>query len=152
VPETVSKPYPYILLITPPWVDEDARKRSIHAACVASPSTRTVIDGVSDRQNARTSQYAAACHRVAAQIRPQERILLLDLYERIQECPPQERMALLNDGLHLSARGQAFVFECIRELIAEKAPQLTPSSLGPYAIPWRNINPVRPREQLAIYE
>ncbi|KAF6001143.1 hypothetical protein F1559_003580 [Cyanidiococcus yangmingshanensis] len=157
--ETTPKRYPYILLMTPPWVDESARMRAASTGRAAptptsqdTGSTTTNIRLEPDRQNVRTSKYAQACHRVAAQIRPRERVLLLDLHERIQGLPPNERSTLYNDGLHLSARGQEFVFQAIRQLLAEEAPALTPSSLGQYAIPWRDINPSRPREQLAIYE
>lgn len=157
--EIESVRYPRVLLMTPPWVDEEARRRHIQSSLAAeraAPDAHQPSDSgqrtESDRMCARTRQYAAACRRVAAQIRPRDRVLLLDLFTQIEQLPPAERSGLFIDGLHLSDRGQRFVYDAILELIAREAPELSPSSLGQFAIPWCDINPVRPQEQLAVYD
>ncbi|GLE04882.1 hypothetical protein PINS_up013863 [Pythium insidiosum] len=102
-----TAPQAKILLITPPPVDDEARRRM----------SKT---GKLDRSNAAAGEYAKACKEVAAA----EKIEALDLYTYFNAFPTAERNACLIDGLHLSKKGNALMEQQLCDKIKASYPDL----------------------------
>lgn len=90
-------PKTFILLITPPPIDEDERLRRPYAE---NPS------GLPERTNEAAGAFARACVETAGECG----IPVLDLWTRMQQHPDW-RKAYLRDGLHLTPDGNKVVFE-----------------------------------------
>ncbi|XVF25687.1 hypothetical protein REPUB_Repub13aG0235200 [Reevesia pubescens] len=90
-------PKTLILLITPPPVDEDERRRHPYAE---NPS------GLPERTNEAAGAFAKACVETAGECG----IPVVDLWTRMQQYPDW-RKAYLRDGLHLTQDGNKVVFE-----------------------------------------
>ncbi|MCO5550685.1 hypothetical protein L7F22_004175 [Adiantum nelumboides] len=98
-----------IVLITPPPVCEQTLQEAAWKLFGANPE-----DAVS-RTNEAAGHYAKACAEVAKQAG----VLAVDLWTCMQEKPGWETR-YLSDGLHLTAEGNAVVFEKLLELLNEK--------------------------------
>eukprot|EP00892_Ulva_mutabilis_P003997 jgi/Ulvmu1/196/UM001_0200.1 len=106
-----------IVIIAPPPVDEAARvayNKDMHGENAKDTA---------ERSNANTGLYAAACVEVGQA----EGVAVVDLWTRLQEQPQWQ--ALLSDGLHLSAAGNAAVFEQLRQCIDSTLPHAAPDVL-----------------------
>ncbi|TMW59869.1 hypothetical protein Poli38472_004938 [Pythium oligandrum] len=99
-------PQAHILLITPPAVDDEVRRK--------------VSGGKLDRSNAAAGEYARACVEVAIE----SGVESLDVYSIFNALPTAERNALLVDGLHLSKKGNHVVEEHLAAVIKSKFPAL----------------------------
>ncbi|XP_057764358.1 GDSL esterase/lipase At5g45920-like [Salvia miltiorrhiza] len=95
-----------IILITPPPIDEDARLLNPYAN---NPS------GLPERTNEVAGRYAKHCLDVAAECG----LPAIPLYDKMQQRPDWKK-ALLSDGLHLTQKGNKFVFEEVINLLAEE--------------------------------
>lgn len=92
-----------IVFITPPPIDEDARREYARATY----GDKAVE--AAERTNEVTQQYAAACVEVGASLR----LPVVDLWTRVQEEASWQ--SLLSDGLHLAEGGNQLLFN---ELLA----------------------------------
>ncbi|KAG2502626.1 hypothetical protein JM18_009519 [Phytophthora kernoviae] len=118
-----SAPRADILLITPPHVDDAARRKR-------SKSERL------DRSNSLAGDYARACVEVAKDVD----VPVLDLHSWFNAMPPRERSLSLEDGLHLSAWGNRLMERLLRAKIAESFPELM-ARLHVQDIPdWRQLS------------
>ncbi|KAE9306175.1 hypothetical protein PF008_g21536 [Phytophthora fragariae] len=101
-----------ILLVTPPHVDDEARRK--HAE--EDPGK---FKGIADRSHARSGMYARACVETANKIG----IPVLDLFTFFSSQPQSERNSLLWDGLHFTPEGH----EIVSELILSKMKRVFPA-------------------------
>ncbi|XP_051124990.1 GDSL esterase/lipase At5g45920 [Andrographis paniculata] len=102
-----------VVLITPPPIDETTRLLHPYAD---NPS------GLPERTNEAAGIYAKQCLAVAAECG----VAAINLWEKMQESPGWEK-AFLSDGLHLTAKGNEFVFEKVVEQLREE--QVSPQTL-----------------------
>ncbi|KAL1560308.1 GDSL esterase/lipase-like protein [Salvia divinorum] len=94
-----------IILITPPPVDDNAR---LLYPFVEKPSGRP------ERTNEAAGQYAKQCLDVAAECG----LPAIPLCEKMQQLPDWK--PLLSDGLHLSQKGNKFVFDEVINILAKE--------------------------------
>ncbi|XP_047967959.1 GDSL esterase/lipase At5g45920 [Salvia hispanica] len=94
-----------IILITPPPVDDNAR--------LMYPFVEKPL-GLPERTNEAACQYAKQCLDVAAECG----LPAIPLCEKMQQLPDWK--SLLSDGLHLSQKGNKFVFEEVISLLAKE--------------------------------
>ncbi|KAJ0408136.1 hypothetical protein P43SY_002106 [Pythium insidiosum] len=105
-----------ILLITPPVVDDDTRRRlQLEWAAPTEPL---------NRRNDVAQQYAAACVAVARDMAATGWVSVLDVHTVMTERYPEvtERATLLSDGLHFSREGNRLVFELVLERVQALLP------------------------------
>ncbi|XP_058100710.1 GDSL esterase/lipase At5g45920 [Magnolia sinica] len=93
----------FILLITPPPIDEEGRLQHPYGE---SP------DGLPERTNEAAGAYAKACISVANE----SSLPVVDIWSKMQQFPGWEK-ACLSDGLHLTASGNRIVFEEVVEAL-----------------------------------
>ncbi|GMF48825.1 unnamed protein product [Phytophthora fragariaefolia] len=91
-----------ILLVTPPHVDDEARRK--HA-----DEDTSKFKGVVDRSHARSGMYARACVETAKLLG----IPVLDLFTFSSAKPASIRNSLLWDGLHFSPQGHKIVSDLL---------------------------------------
>ncbi|KAG7380597.1 hypothetical protein PHYPSEUDO_006991 [Phytophthora pseudosyringae] len=106
-----------ILVITPAHVDDAARQ-------MRSKTGRL------DRSNAMAGEYARAGVETAAKLG----VAVLDAHSFFNAMPARESAACLEDGLHLSARGNQLMDRLLRAKIADAFPALM-SRLEVWEIP-----------------
>lgn len=109
-----SKHPPRILLITPPPLDHKQR------LLYQKKRYGEKATGVLERTTENTARYAQACRTVAERTGHP----CLDLF-RAMEAQDDYGPRFLNDGLHFSAAGHAFVAQQVLEAIANHFPELT---------------------------
>ncbi|KAJ0411081.1 hypothetical protein ATCC90586_008056 [Pythium insidiosum] len=105
-----------ILLITPPVVDDDTRRRlQLEWAAPTEPL---------NRRNDVAQQYAAGCVAVARDMAATGWVSVLDVHTVMTERYPEvtERATLLSDGLHFSREGNRLVFELVLERVQALLP------------------------------
>ncbi|KAE8887855.1 hypothetical protein PF001_g27447 [Phytophthora fragariae] len=102
-----------ILLVTPPHVDDDVRRK--HAE--EEPGK---WKGVMDRSNARSGIYARACVETANDIG----VPVLDLYTYFNAMNASTRNPLLWDGLHFTAEGHEIVSELLLDKFQSEFPNV----------------------------
>ncbi|KAK8955320.1 GDSL esterase/lipase [Platanthera guangdongensis] len=85
------------LLITPPPIDEDGRRRNPFGGN---------LSGLSERTNTCTGAYARACIAVATEYN----IPVIDIWSKMQQFSGWEK-SFLCDGLHFTASGNGILFE-----------------------------------------
>ncbi|XP_010277729.1 PREDICTED: GDSL esterase/lipase At5g45920-like [Nelumbo nucifera] len=98
-------PTTFVLLITPPPIDEDGRLKHPYGD---NPS------GLPERTNEAAGAYAKACVEVAGECG----LPVIDLWSRMQQLPGWEK-ACLRDGLHLTPVGNKIVFEEVVESLRQ---------------------------------
>eukprot|EP00899_Mesostigma_viride_P008208 jgi/Mesvir1/17389/Mv08688-RA.1 len=111
-----------VILIAPPPVDVVARRK------YALQLYGDKASGLPDRTNPVTGTYADACREVAAQLG----CPVVDLWTAMQAQP--DWPFFLSDGLHLTERGNAFVFQQLVEAIKGADAARLPAAL-PYDFP-----------------
>ncbi|KAI9915568.1 hypothetical protein PsorP6_007873 [Peronosclerospora sorghi] len=104
-----------ILLITPPYVDDEVQEKW------AWRSTRRGHVALS---NAVTATYARACVETAHELR----LPSLDLHTSFSNLTTWTRKQMLVDGLHLSARGNAFMYEQLKAKVDMAFPDVSRKS------------------------
>lgn len=107
-----------VLLITPPPLVEEKWKQH----CVQTYGVP--VDAQSNRNFETTAAYAATCVRVAGEVGAP----VVDLQRAFLGVDGWER--LLPDGLHLSAEGQAVVYDAVSSAIVREWPELRPTYFG----------------------
>jgi lysophospholipase L1-like esterase len=95
-----------IILITPPPVSERMREEYQRKRHGKAP-------GVPTRRNELTKLYADECKKVAEQTD----VPVIDLWSALQDQPDWD-LKYLSDGLHLSAQGNAKVFDELMKVLA----------------------------------
>ncbi|KAA8499956.1 Isoamyl acetate-hydrolyzing esterase 1-like [Porphyridium purpureum] len=123
---SVQSPGLKLILVTPPWVDQEMWD-SFCKAEHACPS------GL--RRASNTAAYAAACTNAANLAGA----ACLDLFSIFESHP--NRSELLSDGLHMTAMGQRLLaekwFECVKENYSELVERLSTCTLYPS---WRDLD------------
>lgn len=117
-----------IILITPLPVDE---KRRI---AFLSSTDETIV--ATDRTNQMIECYADICRHVAQR----QHISCLCLYNAMMESVDYS-IYLQEDGLHLSTKGNQFVFDLLKELIERDQHQISPDQLEFIYPLYTNIDP-----------
>ncbi|KAH7474313.1 hypothetical protein KRP22_003997 [Phytophthora ramorum] len=112
-----SAPGAGILVITPPHVDDAARRQR----------SKT---GRLDRSTAMAGVYARVCVETAKKLD----LPVLDLYSLFSSMPARERTRCLEDGLHLSAWGNQLMAGLLRAKVEAAFPALA-SRLKVWEIP-----------------
>jgi isoamyl acetate esterase len=107
--------------------------------CLLSPpSVDEAGSALGGRQNATTSAYAAVCKRVAEGLG----LLFVDTFVAMRERDDANEM--LFDGVHLSAKGNAFVASLVLQKL-EADPTLASGAL-PWDLPgWRDLDRFNPQ-------
>ncbi|EPS70336.1 hypothetical protein M569_04424 [Genlisea aurea] len=98
-------PSTLVVFITPPPIDEEAR---ILKPYVDNPS------GLPERTNEAAGLYAEQCLAAAAECGAPA----IDIWKKMQENPSWEK-EFLNDGLHLSEKGNKIVLDSVIEKLGE---------------------------------
>ena len=112
-----------ILVISPPPIDE-AQRIEYQKAKFGKGAT-----GVLERTDKSAGEYAAECQAVGDALA----IPVLDLWKAMHHAAPDPGGvgAFLCDGLHLSAKGNIFVFEKLLACIEQEFPEMVADTL-----PW----------------
>ena len=105
-----------VVLCVPPPIDEEERLR-------ITTERRGMPADLLDRDAARTAAYAAAARRVGEATRAPT----ADLHAAFVERGVGWEKALLSDGLHFTAEGQALAFETV---LAAVPPETKPATFG----------------------
>ncbi|XP_058524278.1 isoamyl acetate-hydrolyzing esterase 1 homolog isoform X3 [Ochotona princeps] len=125
--QSVGVPAERVVLITPPPLWEAAWERE----CLAKGCRL-------NRRNTVVGEYASACVRVAQDCGAD----VLDLWALMQK-DGQDFSAYLSDGLHLSPKGNAFVFSHLWPLLERKVAPL------PWLLPyWQDVAEAKPELSL----
>ncbi|XP_071068049.1 isoamyl acetate-hydrolyzing esterase 1 homolog isoform X3 [Dasypus novemcinctus] len=125
--KSVDIPENRVILITPPPLCETAwEKECIQQGCKLN------------RLNLVVGEYASACLQVAQDCGTE----VLDLWTLMQK-DNQDFSSYLSDGLHLSPKGNEFLFSCLWPLIEKKVSSLP--LLLPY---WRDVVEAKPELSL----
>lgn len=91
-----------------------------HFLFLAAPPVNNAVWSHTDKLNAVTGSYAAACVAVAAELT----VPVVDFYSQLQG-----QWDLLADGLHFNAKGMIKAHEMISSKIKEAYPHMTPDAL-----------------------
>ncbi|RIA97946.1 SGNH hydrolase-type esterase domain-containing protein [Glomus cerebriforme] len=113
-----------ILLITPPPLDEESRKKH---------------SGVCDRKFEITAKYAQTCVDLANKLN----VPVLNLWKLFNDKVASTNVTLndfLSDGVHLSALGNETLFHGLLDTIRENWPELNPDNLKPLTPLWTELN------------
>lgn len=134
----LAAPTTYLLLITPPHVNDSARAE----IAVQRNDTKR---GLVDRSNNMATKYARACVETAASVS----VPVLDLNSYFNAMSESTRNMLLVDGLHFNEAGNVAVDELLRNKIAAEFPvldealqawQFPPASKWVLNDPWTGDN------------
>lgn len=121
-----TAPKAKILLITPPAVnDEERKKRS--------------SDGKLDRSNAAAGEYARALIKVANEAN----VAYLDTYTYFNAFSTVERNACLIDGLHLSTKGHALFEKLLVATLEKEFPDLVKALNQEEYPPYHDLTPTQ---------
>lgn len=77
-----------------------------------------------DRSLAATAEYVAAVKALGAR----EGLPVADLFAAIQKVPQWQTQAILPDGLHLTAVGNAVMYHLVMETIQRRLPHVAPTA------------------------
>jgi lysophospholipase L1-like esterase len=122
-----------ILLITPPWVDDEVQQ-------TRSKRYKGAKKGLAAHSNAMAGAYAHACVETATRLG----LPVLDLHSYFNNMNAWERKHVLEDGLHLNMRGNNLMYEQLRDKIDVAFPNIS-HKLDRWQLPsyekWVEVDP-----------
>lgn len=132
-----------VILITPPPIDEEARLK--YARLMYGDMAVTEPE----RTNETTGEYASACREVAAKLS----IPIIDTWLKMQQH--SDWRSFLSDGLHLSEKGNKFVFKELSSILTSSSSWSPP--LVQTNMPWdfpehTEINGEHPESSFQVQE